>query len=354
VVRAGEKGLIVSAAAILLVGVSLPGHTLAGWQIAKTRTPVTFGGVPLVSLDVLGSSVVQRTLDRFSQAEITSFSILADGNLPNAGGFLETRPGWSTQIDSLQNELEVWPTIQRAASRLFAIHEQIFLVWLGSYAEFNPSEILQFSRDHDHAPVRVHDRLGPVGVWVLNARSMTQDTSPAAPVKTFLLDGYVNRLSQVEHIRRFASDMLLARCTAKPRGVETRPGVWMDDGAQLHRQARVVPPSYIGKNAKIGADVLITRTTNVERDCTVDYGTVIEDSSILANTYIGMGLDIAHSVVQGKALFHLPERLIVEIDDAILIGTNRPARLRKIRPKSHLFTTNSTKTKPLINTKEVL
>jgi UDP-3-O-[3-hydroxymyristoyl] glucosamine N-acyltransferase len=62
-------------------------------------------------------------------------------------------------------------------------------------------------------------------------------------------------------------------------GREIKPRVWVDDGAQLHRRARVVAPAYIGRASSVREDTLITRFSNVESFCEVDYGTAIEDDS---------------------------------------------------------------------------
>ena len=115
-----------------------------------------------------------------------------------------------------------------------------------------------------------------------------------------------------------------------PRGNEIKAGVWIDEGAQVHKQARIVPPAYVGKNTKVGPASLITRSSSIERDCNVEYGTVIEDSSILAGTYIGTGLDVTHSVVCGNMLVHLNQNLVMEINDEILIGNNVTSRLREV------------------------
>jgi hypothetical protein len=49
---------------------------------------------------------------------------------------------------------------------------------------------------------------------------------------------------------------------------------------------------------------------------------VIEDSSILTNTYVGIWLDMCHAVVQGNQLLNLAHNVSLEIADPSLIRAN--------------------------------
>jgi NDP-sugar pyrophosphorylase family protein len=83
-----------------------------------------------------------------------------------------------------------------------------------------------------------------------------------------------------------------------------------------------VAPAYIGRGSRIREDTLITRCSNIESFSSVDYGTVIEDSSILANSYVGIWLDVSHAVVQGNRLLNLERNVLLEFSDTSLIREN--------------------------------
>jgi hypothetical protein len=277
-------------------------------------------------------------MQRFAEAGITSFTIVADASLLKTNKLsVNVQPGWLVKINSFQGQSEIWPTVEACIANTFTYQaENTFLVRLCTYTEFHPEEVLQFSVANNSASVRIHDRFGSVGTWLLNSGQATnlakefQGKAQELSIKTYFQDGYVNRLSGMRDLRRFVTDMFLSRCEARPQGCEVRSGVWIDDGAEVHKQARVVPPAYIGKNTTLGPASLVTRSSSVERDCNVEYGTVIEDSSILAGTYIGTGLDVIHSVVYGNTLVHLHQNMAMEITDEILIGPIVSSRLRKI------------------------
>jgi NDP-sugar pyrophosphorylase family protein len=140
--------------------------------------------------------------------------------------------------------------------------------------------------------------------------------------------GYVNRLESPRDVRRLICDGLASRCQFRPQGFEVRPGVWMGQGAQVEKGARIVAPAFIGRGAKIADQCLITRGSNVESNSHVDYGTVVEDSSVLSNTYVGIGLDLTHSIVDGNSLLNLEHQVMLRIADPVVLRQVRESRER--------------------------
>jgi len=153
----------------------------------------------------------------------------------------------------------------------------------------------------------------------------------------YWIGGYVNRLETPRDLRRLAADGLTARCRLRPLGFETRPGVWIDEGAQVNRDARVVAPAYIGRGTKVEAQCLITRCSTIESNCQIDYGTVVEDSTVLMKSYVGIGLDLSHSIVDRTNLFNLERDVAMEIVDPCVIRQNRIQRKDKNRRVPVLF-----------------
>jgi len=329
----------VKTAAILVLGSPAPAYSfLASEDKHATGCPGDIAGIPLSCIEILGATILQRTMQRFADAGVDSFTIVADASLLKVIKLANVMPGWLVKINSFQGDADVWPSIEGSLQNDFANETgNVFLVKLGAYAEFDPNTVVMFAENNDHSAVRVHDQLGSVGTWLLNQSANLeavakefQNGGQDSSIKTYFFEGYVNRLSRMQDLRRFVMDVFQSRCSAQPQGKEVRAGVWVDDGAQVHKQARVVPPAYIGKNSRVGPASLITRSSSIERDCNVDYGTVVEDSSVLASTYIGTGLDVAHSVVCGNMLVHLNQNLVMEINDEILIGRNVTSRLREV------------------------
>lgn len=258
------------------------------------------------SLEVLGQSIVERTVNRLHSTGVKVVSIVAESALSYAAG------------------LRFIPDcLLKQAQRGF---DKVLLIRVGAYAELNLVEFLQFHREMGVAVTRACDANGPLDFWVLDALpkrqfgltldSLTDGNMPAA----YLTKGYVNRLTDARDLRRLVVDAFLGRCAIRPTGQEIRPGVWIDKGARVHRSARVVAPVYIGQGAQVRASALITRCSNLERKSLVDYGTAVEDSSILPYTYLGRALDLAHSVADGNRLVSLSRDAGVTVEDSKILA----------------------------------
>jgi NDP-sugar pyrophosphorylase family protein len=176
------------------------------------------------------------------------------------------------------------------------------------------------------------DRDGTLDLWVVDCAQAHQSELEGLLAQaekigaTYFIRDYVNRLQHPQDLRRLVSDALSGRCAMRPCGREVRPGIWIDAGAEIDRGARIVAPAYVGRSSKIQEDTLITRFSSIEKDCYVDCGTVVEDSSILANTHVGIWLEVRHAVANGNRFLSLEHEVVLEISDPCVMRSNRPAQ----------------------------
>src|SRR5205807_6956642 len=140
---------------------------------------------------------------------------------------------------------------------------------------------------------------------------------------SYLVSEYMVRLKDVRAVRRLTVDAFNNHCALRPSGKEIRPGVWVEENADVDKRARIVAPAYIGRGSKLCEDTVVTRCSSVESHCHIDYGTVIEDSTILADSYVGIWLDVAHAVVSGSQLFNLGHNVALNISDVSVLRPNK-------------------------------
>jgi hypothetical protein len=266
------------------------------------------------SVEIFGQTIVDRTINRLQSTGVRVVSIVAETALASTAG------------------LRFIPDcLMKQAQRGF---DKVLLIRVGAYAEVELVEFLQCHRETGAAVTRACDAQGPLDFWVLDALpkrqfglsldSLSDGNMPA----TYLTKGYVNRLTDAYDLRRLVVDGFLGKCAIRPSGQQIRPGVWVEKGARVHGSARIVAPVYIGQGARVRASALVTRCSNVERKSLVDYGTAVEDSSILPCTYLGRGLDLAHSVVDGDRLVNLAHKVAVTIQDPKMLARRASSRLR--------------------------
>ena len=267
-------------------------------------------------VEVLGQSVVGRVANGLKRSGIDAVFVFAT-------------PKASLNPDKADGQFasDHW---KAAASRLAKCKEEAFEAVLitdaTTYAEFDLADMLAF-HDVQGSPVcRAYSADGPVDLWVIDPSRFNQ-SNESEELRSALvsvpacygLNGYVNRLQGVHDLRRLIFDSFSSQSRLRPTGVETRPGVWIGEDVELGHNARIVPPAFIGRGVRIADECLITRGTNVERGSHIDFGTAVEDSSILPNTYLGIGLDLAHSIVDGRNLWNLQHDVTLEITDSAVM-----------------------------------
>jgi NDP-sugar pyrophosphorylase family protein len=134
-------------------------------------------------------------------------------------------------------------------------------------------------------------------------------------------EGYLNSLANPRDLRQFAIDILIRQTQTCPAGKEIKPGVWTAAGAMIEKGARVLAPAFVGAMARIRSGAVITRCSSIERHAEIDCGTVVENSTVLPYSYVGAGLDLAHSVAGMGRIVNLHRDVSVTIVDTKLISS---------------------------------
>ena len=284
---------------------------------------------PLPCVEILGRSMIERTIERFRRADVELITVLVVAD--EASG----DQAFSLKIDNAKVLVvpEACSAIRETLERYSdAGIQHSFVTWASVYAETDLLDLFYFHREARQAATRAGDRDGLLELWVVDcARAQEyplEDLLAQADGNgvSYFIREYVIRLAFPGDLRRFASDVLRGGCSTHPPGLEVKRGIWVDEGAEVHRRARVVAPAYIGRGSKVMQDTLITRCSTIEKGCCIDCGTVVEGSSILAYTHIGIWLDVCKAVASGNKLLSLGRDVVVEISDPSVMRLNGSAR----------------------------
>jgi hypothetical protein len=293
-------------------------------------------------LDVLGRSVLERVTDRLRSQGIPPVAVVGDAREARAAG-MRHMPGWTSAAGA-----ELWRTAQHAfLQQLHSGAELILLIRLGPYVEVDYQELIRFHVERNGRVTAVTD--GGEEMLDIYAISTSHRNEAAyllrnqlrafrTPFVPYAFTGYANPLGSAADLRRLAVDAFCGRAQLAPAGEQVKPGVWVAPGARLQRGARILAPSFIGQHARIRAAAVITRCGAVEHHAEVQSGTVIEDSTILPETIVGAGLDLAHAVVGFGRVASLRRQVEVEIGDTKLIGAMRSAPVRALTQAAGLLT----------------
>jgi len=132
--------------------------------------------------------------------------------------------------------------------------------------------------------------------------------------------GYVNAMSTSADIRKLVLDSFAGDAAVPPQGEELRPGVWVGRKARIHREARLLAPTFIGAFCNVHREAVVTRGSSMEHHSELERGTVVDNSSLLPYTRVAAGLDVTQSVVGFGQVHSLEHQVTVDVGDTQLIG----------------------------------
>lgn len=296
---------------------------------------------PMACAEILGKSVLDRTVARLRRGGIQLISVIGGPNLTSLTSLTSSR---NFEVTVVGNPFARWTVAQAKVKEQSAQGiETIAMIGLGAYMELSVEDALEFHCAQGVPLTQLEDHQGPLDFWIVDADWFNAAATgctlpfrygefPGLPVPCHI-NGYVNRLAEARDLRRLVLDAFLSRCEIYPPGQEVRPGVWIDDGARVHKFARLVAPVYVGRSAKVGPSAVVTRFSNVERRCRVGEGTVVDAATVLPHTALGSQLEVSHAVVDGNKFVDLDRNVALQIDDPNLIhdiiprGSRVPAHL---------------------------
>lgn len=299
--------------AIIIIGAVGEQATRSAPQIGR---PQVVEG-PLGCVEILGRSVVERMVQRFLSADVKAVSVLADARVALPSLYQSSDKVTAQVVDHMGSALS--RTLQDYSERGIGF---AFVAHADVYTECDLIDWIWFHRGTHQAMTRACDHNGSLDFWVVDC-AKREDVELSSLIEadrrfecpSYFIKEYVNQVTTATDVRRLVTDVFRGRCEMRPSGQEIRPGVWVEAGAQIHRRARIVAPAYVGCGTQVREDTLVTRCSSLESACYIDYGTVIEDSSILSNSYVGIWLDVSHALVKGNKLANVQRDVMLEISD---------------------------------------
>jgi NDP-sugar pyrophosphorylase family protein len=283
--------------------------------------------LPLATLDVVGKSTLQRMAERLQQYGISSVSAVVETAV--ASGVRNS--GLSSDVTCVSVAPDrFWRTAESVFNDMAQSGaELVILIRLGAYAEVDFEKLVQFHLDRQERVTQMASDAHKLEIFCISA---SRRNDAASLFRTQLAhcrsecpllqhEGYLNLLASPRDLRQFAIDILTRQSQTCPAGKEIKPGVWTAPGAMIEKGARVLAPAFIGSTARIRSGAVITRCSSVEQHAEVDCGTVIENSTVLPFSYVGAGLDLAHSIAGMGRIVNLYRDVSVTIFDTKLIAS---------------------------------
>lgn len=282
---------------------------------------------PLSTLDVAGKSTLQRMAERLQQYGISQVSAVVEATAPSG----IRNFGLTSDVTCMPAALDrFWRTAESVFNDMAQSGaELVILIRLGGYAEVDFEKLVQFHIDRKERVTRMASDDQMLEIFCISASRRndaaslfrTQLAHCRSECPALQHDGYLNPLATARDLRQLAIDILTRQTQTCPAGKEIKPGVWTAPGAMIEKGARVLAPAFVGSLARIRSGAVITRCSSVERHAEVDCGTVIENSTVLPFSYVGAGLDLAHSIAGVGRIVNLHRDVTVDIIDPKLVAS---------------------------------
>jgi hypothetical protein len=305
------------AAIVSLTGEGAGDSSSAPHKSSSSQVSGISNGTSYAHFDVLGKSLLDREISKLERFGVQRHAVIAEASSTQ---FLPSRN--STSGDSV----ETW---ERAVAHQIAEGvDHLLFVRPSAYTDLDYFQFLEFHLESRSPITRAYAADGALDLALLDASRLTnvgpgyrKALSALIPEqRRYAYRGYVNPLGRPQDFYQLVDDGLRKKCGLRPLGTETQPWVWQGADSEIDSSAVIIAPAFIGARSRIGPCCTVDAGSSIERDCEVDCGTVIEESWVMQDTYLGVALDVRHSVVGQDTLFNLDRNVEVKIGDRNLIG----------------------------------
>ncbi len=278
-------------------------------------------GFSCMMIDVLGRSILDRTLDRLISDTNTQPIIIIEKS-PVAGLFpcdditaSGLAPAWESAI----------------GRHIIRGVDHLLLIRLNAYTDLDFGELIQTHVDTQSSLTRVYGLTRALDIAVIDANSLQDSGNTYCEAlretifrqRRFVYHGYSNALASPRQLRQVVEDGLHGLAGLKPVGIQVRPGIWYGTGARVHNSATIQAPAFVGQGSHISGSCIIDCGSAIEHDCVVEYQSTIRQSCLLQNTHVGIGLNVQRSIVFNNRIVHLDKGVGINCDPRLIGTTSR-------------------------------
>src|ERR671918_253521 len=121
------------------------------------------------------------------------------------------------------------------------------------------------------------------------------------PLYGFVAEGYWADVGNLEAYLEVHRDILDRKVSITPGGFELDRGVWVGEGAEVHPDAKVEGPAYVGDNSRVEGGATIRDHTVLGKGVVVKAGAFLHRAVVLDNAYVGSSASLRGCVLGKNA-----------------------------------------------------
>lgn len=121
------------------------------------------------------------------------------------------------------------------------------------------------------------------------------------PFHVYRAESYWSDVGNLAEYVRGNADALSGRVHVELPGEEVRPGVWLEEGAQVAASARLEPPVLVGRGTILEEEVIVEGPAVIGEACRVGKGTHLLRTLLLPGCQVAQGVVLVDGVMAAKS-----------------------------------------------------
>jgi mannose-1-phosphate guanylyltransferase/phosphomannomutase len=121
------------------------------------------------------------------------------------------------------------------------------------------------------------------------------------PLFGYIASGYWSDIGTIEQYRQTHYDILEGRAKVDMPGEEVERGVYIGEGAEIHPNARLIPPVVIGDRCRVKRNAEVGDGTVIGEQNLLNEGASVKRSIIWNNSYVGKETELRGAIVCSRA-----------------------------------------------------
>jgi len=117
------------------------------------------------------------------------------------------------------------------------------------------------------------------------------------PLFGYVASGYWSDIGTIEQYRQTHYDILEGRARVDIPGREVEKGVYIGQGADIHPNARLIPPVVIGERCRVKRNAEVGECTVIGQQNLLNEGASVKRSIIWNNSYVGKETELRGAIV---------------------------------------------------------
>jgi NDP-sugar pyrophosphorylase family protein len=299
----------------------------------KLASIASVSSEPVALLEILGEPILHRIVEVLRRAEVAPIYLVVDQKFRDHEVVRSLR---RERVEVLSGPAENLPSLVERAVQRCSDHgiENVLLLEPSAYAEIDVHALASAHTSSSQPITLAYNESVALPIAMVSSSEpdlagtlVRRKLAFSQPMARFQHTGYTNRLRTAQDLHRLAQDALQHRCRIRPNGDEVRAGVWVAKTAYVHSAAQVIAPAYVGPNTRLRSGAMLADCSTVERDCIIERGTTVKNSSILGGTYIGVCLDVSNTVVNQSKLVDIRRNVGLEISDTMVGASSLASKM---------------------------